>query len=86
MPIFLRFPLALVLSIACLATPTSADFRAGMDAYNRGNYATALSELRPLAEQGDTISQYTLGVLYANGHGVPQDFVQARQWLEQAAA
>ncbi len=86
MPFSLRFPIALVLLIVCLATPASADFHAGMDAYNRGNYATVLSELRPLAEQGDTISQCTLGVLYANGHGVPQDFVQARQWFEQAAA
>jgi len=85
MPFSLRFPIALVLLIVCLATPASADFQAGMDAYNRGNYATALSELRPLAEQGDVISQYTLGALYANGYGVPQDYIQARKWYTQAA-
>ncbi len=86
MPTSLQSPIALVLSIVCLATPASADFQAGMRAFNRGNYATALSELRPLAEQGDAISQYTLGVLYANGYGVPQDFVQAHKWYNLAAA
>jgi TPR repeat protein len=62
-----------------------ANFETGMDAYQRGNYATALSERRPLAEEGDAQAQLHLGVLYANGDGVPQDYAQARQWYEQAA-
>ena len=49
----LRFPIALVLSVICLAAPAWADYQAGMDAYNGGDYATALREWRPLAEQGD---------------------------------
>ena len=81
-----RFSLALVLSICCLTTPVWADFETGMDAYQRGNYATALSEWRPLAEEGDAQAQLHLGVLYANGDGVPQDYAKARQWYEQAAA
>ena len=52
MPIALRFPIALVLLIVCLATPTWADFQAGVEAYDRDDYATALSEWRPLAEKG----------------------------------
>jgi uncharacterized protein len=82
----LRFPIAVVLSIVCLAVPVWADFQAGMDANNRGDYATALREWRPLAEQGDARAQYNLGVLYRKGRGVPQDDVQARQWYEKAAA
>jgi hypothetical protein len=31
--------------------PKWADFETGMDAYQRGNYATALGEWRPLAEE-----------------------------------
>ena len=27
-----------------------------------------------------------LGVLYANGQGVPQDYAKAREWYEKAAA
>jgi TPR repeat protein len=63
-----------------------ADFETGMDAYQRGNYATALSEWRPLAEEGDAQAQLHLGVLYANGDGVPQNYANAHQWYEQAAA
>ena len=81
----LRFPIAVVLSFVCLAVPAWADYKAGEDAYNRGDYATALREWRPLAEQGDARAQYNLGVLYRKGRGVPQDDVQARQWYEKAA-
>jgi len=80
-----RLPIALVLSFVCLAVPAWADFQAGMDANNRGDYATAFREWRPLAEQGDDLAQYNLGVLYRKGRGVPQDDVQARQWYEKAA-
>ena len=81
----LRFPVALVLSIICLAAPARADFKAGEDAYHRGDYATAIRELRPLAEQGLAAAQFNLGLLYGNGQGVPKDDAQARQWYEKAA-
>ena len=85
-PMSLRFPIALVLSISCLTTSVWADFETGMDAYQRGSYATALSEWRPLAEGGDAQAQLHLGLLYANGEGVPQDYAKARQYYEKAAA
>jgi TPR repeat protein len=84
-PISLRFPIAVVLSIVCLAVPAWADFQAGKDAYDRGDYATALNEWRPLAEQGDPSAQFRLGLLYENGEGVPRDFAKARLWYEKAA-
>jgi len=82
----LRFPIILALSLVCLAVTAWAGYQAGMDAYGRGDYATALRELRPLAEQGDPAAQFYLGLLYENGDGVPRDFVKARQWYEKAAA
>jgi uncharacterized protein len=82
----LRFPIAVVLSIVCLAVPAWADFKAGMDAYHRGDYATAMREWRPLAEQGDANAQYNLGMMYDFKKGVPQDFATARQWYKKAAA
>jgi len=68
-----------------LATPAWADFDEGWAAYQRGDYATALREYRPLAEQGGATAQYNLGLMYANGQGVPQDYVQAHKWLNLAA-
>jgi TPR repeat protein len=83
--IALRFPVVLVLLIVCLTVPAWADFKAGMDAYQRGDYATALREWQPLAEQGQADSQHQLGLLYANGKGVTKDDAKARQWYEKAA-
>ena len=42
----------------------------GFNAYEGGDYATALREWKPLAEQGDASAQYSLGVMYKKGQGV----------------
>lgn len=80
-----RFLVALVLWIVCLAAPVWADFKAGEEAYRHGDYAKALHEWQPPAEQGHADAQYHLGLLYANGQGVQKDDVQAWQWYEKAA-
>ncbi len=41
---------------------------------------------RKAAEQGNADAQTTLGVMYANGEGVPEDFIQAHMWFNLAAA
>jgi len=38
------------------------------------------------AKQGDSRAQYTLGLLYDRGQGVPQDSTQATRWLRMAAS
>ena len=63
----------------------SSDFDKGLTAYNNGDYATALKEWKPLAEEGDVDAQYYLGVLYDNGDGVPQDYKEAVRWYTLAA-
>src|SRR5215813_2876010 len=55
-------------------------------AVKRRDYATAVRLIRPLAEQGDATAQYTLGVFYDNGLGVPQDHISAYMWLNLSAA
>jgi hypothetical protein len=62
-----------------------ADYQKGLDAYNAGDYATAMKEWRPLAEQGNADAQYNLGFMYSNGNGVPQDDVEAMKWYRLAA-
>jgi hypothetical protein len=54
-------------------------------AYDRGDYATALSIARPASERGDPAAQFILGLLYANGQGVPQDYAEATHWFRKAA-
>jgi len=69
-----------------LASPAWADFQAGVDAYNGGDYDTALKEFRPLAERGKAVAQWSLGIMYERGRSVPQDYVQAYRWYTLAAA
>ena len=63
----------------------AADFDAGQEAYERGDYATAFREFHPLAEQGDADAQFNLGVMYGRGEGVPQDYAEAAAWYRRAA-
>ncbi len=79
-----RLALAVALLIA-LAVPAWADFQDGVAAYNRGDYATALQEFKPLAEQGLAVAQNNLGIMYDNGRGVPQDYAEAVKWYRRAA-
>ncbi len=53
---------------------------------HRGDYPTALRELRPLAEQGVAEAQFLLGVMYHYGQGVPQDYVQAHMRYNLASS
>jgi len=62
-----------------------ADFTTGLNAYNKGDYATAAKEWRPLADQGVAAAQFNLGLMYYDGHGVPLDFAQAADWFTKAA-
>ena len=54
-------------------------------AYNSGEYATALRELRYLAERGNADAQFRLGVMYEEGKGDIQDYAQALKWYVRAA-
>ena len=58
----------------------SADFQKGLTAAQSGDFATALREWTPLAEQGDFGAQFNLGVMYRDGQGVIQDNVYAHIW------
>ena len=62
-----------------------ADFQNGMDAAQRGDFATALKEWKPLAEQGDAHTQYNLGVMYRKGRGITRNYKTAVEWYTRAA-
>jgi len=62
-----------------------ADFASGLDAFDRGDYAQALSQFKPLASAGNARAEYRLGVCYAKGLGVARDFGRAVKWLRKAA-
>lgn len=74
--------LAVVLS---LAQPAAANFKAGVAAYESGDFAKALAEWKPLADGGDPAAQYAIGLLHQYGQGVPPNPVEAVAWFAKAA-
>jgi uncharacterized protein len=62
-----------------------AGFEEGLAAFQRYDYATALDEWRPLAEQGDPAAQFRLGDMYRQGRGVRRDAAEAVRWYRSAA-
>jgi len=77
--------LVAVALFAGVVTTHAADFSAGVKAYDRGDYATALRILRQIAAQGDADAQSKVGFMYSNGQGVTQDYKEAIRWYRKAA-
>ena len=77
--------LAITLLVGSVSVATAQNFNKGFEAYDAGDYQTALQEWRPLADQGDVDAQYNLALMYLNGQGVPQDFAEAARWYQLAA-
>ena len=72
--------LATLLSLLIPMKSWCGDYFKGMDAYNNGDCATAVKEWTTLAEQGEAIAQFNLGLMYDNGEGVLQDYKTAVKW------
>ncbi|MGB8077349.1 MAG: tetratricopeptide repeat protein, partial [Gallionella sp.] len=79
--------LSLLLSGLLLVSPglSLAGVDEGLAAARRNDYAAALKEFQPLAEQGSAQAQYYLGTLYLNGTGVAQNNAEAVKWITRAA-
>ena len=84
MPATLRPILAisavLVLATLLATSPARADLAAGMFAYDQGDYATALAEWTPLAEDGDPTAQALLGLMYRGTPGIQADNAVSAGW------
>ncbi len=65
--------------------PVPVPGRDAFTAYQNGDHATALELWRPLAERGDAIAQFYLGVMSLKGEGVQQDHAEAVKWFRRAA-
>lgn len=69
-----------------ISAPALADVKAGVDAWQQGDYARAINEWRPLADAGDPDAQFNLGQAYKLGRGVQADLKVALDWYRKAAA
>ena len=82
-----RTAAALILIISLfMAGPTIAgSFEEALKACDRGDHKEEYRLIKPLADQGDASAQYYLGVMYDDGHGLPQDYKEAMRWYGKAA-
>ena len=80
------FAAAAMLLVTVGTLPAAAQtLDAAVEAYERGDYATALAGFQNDAEQGNAAAQSILGVMYAYGKGVPEDDAEAVRWFRLAA-
>ncbi|WP_327544518.1 tetratricopeptide repeat protein, partial [Yoonia sp.] len=61
---------------------TAQSFDRAMIAFDQGDYHVALEELLPLAERGDVLALYNVGMTYEDGFG---DYAEAAKWYRLAA-
>jgi hypothetical protein len=66
-----RFTAAVLMVVG--VSVAAADFDAGLEAADRGDYAQAMRNWLPLAKQGYPTAQFNVALLYQNGWGVARD-------------
>jgi TPR repeat protein len=84
-PAFHVLLLLVALTGAALSPAFAGALEDGLTAYRAKDYAAAIALWRPLAESGLAAAQYRLGVMYAEGKGVPANDAEAALWFERAA-
>lgn len=82
----INLALALLILLLGLAGPArAAELDDAVAAAHRGDYATALGRLSPLAEKGDARAQFDIGFMHAYGWGVQRNPAEAIAWYRKAA-
>ncbi len=79
------FSAFLLVLVAPFAPAIASGADQALEAMQRGDFKTALHELRPRAAQNDPQAQFLLGMLYDSGKGVAQDQAAAASWYRKAA-
>ncbi len=74
------------LLIPAMAYAQASPFEEADAAYARSDFASALRIFRALAQEGDSIAQFNLGVMLDFGQGIAPDPTQAVSWYRKAAA
>jgi uncharacterized protein len=75
----------IILLLGLVGPATAAELDDAVAAAHRGDYATALRRLSPLAAKGDARAQFDIGFMHAYGWGVPRNAAEAVTWYHKAA-
>ncbi|MBH73758.1 MAG: hypothetical protein CMM57_08885 [Rhodospirillaceae bacterium] len=69
---------------AMLPSISFAGFDKGREAFLREDWDVVRKEMKPLAEQRDARAQIAMGLLFAKGLGVKQNWDNAAFWFSEA--
>ena len=72
------------MAVACQSL-AFADVKQGVDAWEHGDYDTAVKQWREPALNGNADAQFNMGQAYKLGRGVPMDLEIAQDWFRRAA-
>ena len=75
----------LIISLLMAVPAVAGPFEDALKACDRGDHKTEYGLIESLADQGHASAQYRLGVMYDEGHGMPQDYSKAMKWYGKAA-
>src|SRR5262245_41704498 len=85
MKLTVKHVIAAILLMFSLAAPvTAGPLEDGYSAYTRGDFATAMRLMRPLADEGHVTAQTVVGLMYYFNYG--GEYVSAYLWFRVAAA
>ena len=76
---------ALFFALVAAGPAAAGSLQAGIGAYNAHDYPTAARLLMPLAQHGNPMAQTYVGFMFANGRGLPQNYVAAADWYRAAS-
>lgn len=82
----MQSPLALPSDMALNMTPAGDVFVVALDDCTAPVYALVFPRKLEAAKAGDAAAMDAVGLMFAAGSGVDQDWEEARNWLEKAAA
>lgn len=61
------------------------DFSDGVALYEQRDFPAAAAAFKKAADQGKSDAQFNLGLMYLNGEGVAQNYIEAKALFEKAA-
>lgn len=73
-------------AILLVSSPSRADYKAGVQAWESGNCRLAIAEWMAAANAEDNRAMLALGRAHLQGLGVLQDSVEAHKWFNLAAS
>jgi hypothetical protein len=82
-----NFRVRSLIAMCCLLATSvwAQDHNSGFEATQPADFASARSEWRRMAEQGQAAAQYNLGIMYEYCQGVRQNDMEAARWYRKAS-